>query len=242
MNPEQQKEAAEKLKSGKTKSLKQTEREAKKQNIAEQHIDKEKRNPPIIHIGCGIKWLAEQDKCDLLLTDTTNAGSGMYVYQFVDSWLYNALDRVKPTGSAYICIRAEPIEVETYLAIDEPRRLRLPQILVWTGKNTQGDNPKDLYNPNYLIVLFYRGNKAPDIDIPKKERCAVVDVSTPDELAERFIRHTTKPGDVVFDPFAGSGSFLLAASRLGRIGRGAVIDAETATIAAKRGCVVKRHG
>ena len=100
MKPEQQKEAAEKLQTGKAKSLKQTERETQKQNIAEQHIDKTKHKPPIIHIGCGIEWLAEQDKCDLLLTVPLDSGI-LTINEFVERWLYAALGRVKDTGFAF---------------------------------------------------------------------------------------------------------------------------------------------
>jgi site-specific DNA-methyltransferase (adenine-specific) len=38
----------------------------------------------------------------------------------------------------------------------------------------------------------------------------------PLELARRCIRLSTWPGEVVFDPFAGSGTTLLAARQLGR--------------------------
>ena len=79
---------------------------------------------------------------------------------------------------------------------------------------------------------MYRSAHCPDLP----------DVSTPDELAERFIRHTTKPGDIVFDPFAGEGAFLLAASKLGRTGQGAETNNKNVVIAAKRGCVVKMPG
>jgi site-specific DNA-methyltransferase (adenine-specific) len=58
----------------------------------------------------------------------------------------------------------------------------------------------------------------------------------PDDLAERFIRHSTKPGDLVVDPFAGSGTFLLAAARLGRNAVGCELDEETLEIAVRRGC------
>ena len=42
------------------------------------------------------------------------------------------------------------------------------------------------------------------------------DVRFSDSFAEFFISHFTKPGDTVFDPFAGFGTTLFAAEKLGR--------------------------
>jgi len=58
----------------------------------------------------------------------------------------------------------------------------------------------------------------------------------PDELADRLIRHSTKPGDLIIDPFAGSGTFLLRAHALGRVALGAEIADEPIQIATERGC------
>lgn len=46
----------------------------------------------------------------------------------------------------------------------------------------------------------------------------------PRSLMERLVAMYTKPGAVVFDPFAGSGSTLLACKALGRTGIGCEID------------------
>lgn len=42
----------------------------------------------------------------------------------------------------------------------------------------------------------------------------------PEAVLERVIRACSNPGDVVFDPFAGSGTTLAVAKRLGRVARG----------------------
>ncbi|MFW9789410.1 MAG: DNA methyltransferase [Candidatus Thorarchaeota archaeon] len=43
------------------------------------------------------------------------------------------------------------------------------------------------------------------------------DNRTPESLVEYFIHHFTKPGDLVFDPFAGLGTTLFTAEEMGRI-------------------------
>ena len=47
----------------------------------------------------------------------------------------------------------------------------------------------------------------------------------PVELIARMIASSSRPGELVFDPFAGSGSTILAAHQLGRIGYGCELDA-----------------
>ena len=131
--------------------------------------------------------------------------------------------------------------------------MKLEQILVWTYKNTLGNNPKDRYKLNYQDCLFYRGVDAPDLDCPlTSEQWAVQEINAPDgrqgdryhawqkpmEIAERFIRHSTKAGDIVFDPFACTGTFLLASAKLGRRAYGFEIDQNNAAIAAERGCIL----
>ncbi|MEO0965238.1 MAG: site-specific DNA-methyltransferase [Planctomycetota bacterium] len=46
----------------------------------------------------------------------------------------------------------------------------------------------------------------------------------PLELAERAIRHSSRRGDLVFDPFLGSGTTLIAAARLSRRSVGVEIE------------------
>lgn len=48
----------------------------------------------------------------------------------------------------------------------------------------------------------------------------------PEALVEAFLAEYTKPGDLVFDPFAGSGTTLLVAERMGRRALGLEIHAE----------------
>ena len=191
--------------------------------------------------------------CDLLLTDPPYSTDIDDIDAFVDSWLCPALEGVKDTGFAYVFIGAYPDELRAYLNASTPDHMELVQVLVWTYKNTLGQNPKDRYKQNWQACLFYRGVNAPALDCPlTNEQWAVQEINAPDgrqgdryhawqkpmEIAERFIRHSTKPGAVVFDPFACTGTFLLAAAKLGRKGVGFEINPDNAKIAQSRGCLL----
>lgn len=222
--------------------------EQAKESIAEQQ--KENGNA-VLYVGDGIGF-APNEKYDLLLTDPPYSTDVDDIDTFVDLWLYDALNGVKDTGFSYVFIGAYPEELRAYLNAQIPEHMHLEQMLVWTYKNTLGQNPKDRYKQNYQACLFYRGINAPALDCPlTTEQWAVQEINAPDgrqgdryhawqkpmEIAERFIRHSTKPGMTVFDPFACTGTFLLAGAKLGRKAYGFEINAENAQIAFDRGCV-----
>ena len=200
-----------------------------------------------IHKGDGLEWLAtlEDGSVDLLLTDPPYSTDVDDLNVFV-GWLPEALKKVSPTGRAYVCVGSYPVELAAYLLVAMPN-----DVLVWTYRNTMGPAPKTQYKRNWQAVLYYVGAEAPPLDCPElNELFSVQDISAPDgrqgnryhawqkpdALAERFIRHATKPGALVADPFAGTGTFLLAAARLGRVGIGCEVDSSTLEIAVKRGC------
>lgn len=201
---------------------------------------------PVISLQDWKSWLEEQPQCDLLITDPPYMTDVDNIDEFA-KWLPVALSKVKNTGFAYVFIGAYPEELRAYLNVSNPT-----QILIWTYRNVLGVMPKDRYRLNYQAILFFRMPEAPNLNCPiTNEQWAVHDVSQqgmlggdrmykwqkPDELAERLIRHSTKPGDLVLDCFAGSGTFLIAASKLGRVARGCDIDEEVIKIAEQRGCV-----
>lgn len=181
-----------------------------------------------------IDWLKDQSECDLLLTDPPYMTDVTDIHGFASSWLPMALSKVKPTGRAYIFIGAYPEEIAAYLSIAIPT-----QILVWTYRNTIGPCSKTRYNLNWQAILYYCGAKAGDLHGEcLTDRWAVQDVNAPDGrlgnrihkwqkpdiLAERIIEQSTNPGDVVFDPFCGSGTFLFAAGRMKRRGIGCDVE------------------
>lgn len=56
----------------------------------------------------------------------------------------------------------------------------------------------------------------------------------PVELMERAIVNSSRPGDIVLDPFSGSGSTLIACERTGRICRTIELDAKFVDVTVKR--------
>lgn len=228
--------------------------EEKKQQIVEAerkiHEQADDEYKPVLYVRSSIGF-TPKEKYDLLLTDPPYSTDVDDIDAFADSWLYNALDNVKDTGFAYVFIGAYPEEIKAYLNARVPEHMQMTQVLVWTYKNTLGQNPKDRYKQNYQVCLFYRGINAPMLDCPlTSEQWAVQEINAPDgrqgdryhawqkpmEIAERFVRHSTKPGDTVYDPFACTGTFLLAAAKLGRRAYGFEIDPDNASIAYSRGC------
>jgi hypothetical protein len=197
-------------------------------------------------------WLPGQPDCDLLLTDPPYSTDVNDIDVFAREWLPVALAKVKPTGRAYVCIGAYQRELVAYLTSPRPGHLIAPEVLVWTYRNTLGPTPGHGYKLNWQAILYFCGVDAPPLDCPKMtERFSVQDINAPDgrqhdrwhawqkpdELCERFVRHASQPGDLVLDPFAGTGSFLLAAASLGRRALGCDESADMVKIAGQRGCL-----
>ncbi len=203
---------------------------------------------PTIAAANAIDWLTTipDGSVDLLLTDPPYSTDVDDIHTFAASWLPVALRKLKPTGRAYVCVGAYPQELAAYFEVAMPE-----QLLVWTYRNTIGPTPSHNYKLNWQAVLYYVGAEAAPIDSPRMvEQFSVQDINAPDgrlgdrfhawqkplELGQRFVLQSTKPGGTVIDPFAGTGTFLLAAAEAGRIARGCERDPAMREIAVGRGC------
>jgi hypothetical protein len=226
----------------------------KKEQIDQRHIDytektkaEAKAIPPTISLCDCIEWLERQEQSDLLITDPPYSTDVEDIDAFAAKWLPLALSKLKSTGRAYVCVGAYPNELAAYMKVAMPT-----QVLVWTYRNTLGPSPSHGYKLNWQAILYYQMPDAPPLNCPIMiEQFSVQDINAPDgrlgdryhawqkplELAERLVRHSTKTGDTVIDPFACTGTFLLAASKLGRVAKGCDIDGENIKIAINRGCV-----
>ena len=96
-----------------------------------------------------------------------------------------------------------------------------------------GRNPTDTWNydiPESDFWYFDRVNNMTKNKLGITEHPCVY----PTPMIERIIKMTTDKGDIVFDPFLGSGTTLIAAQNLGRIGLGTELDSKFKEIIEKR--------
>lgn len=95
-------------------------------------------------------------------------------------------------------------------------------ILIWI-KNHAVIGRKD-YHPQHELIIYgwlgkheFFGNKDKTaLFYPKPNKNKLHPTMKPPMLLRRLIYHGTKPGDIVLDPFGGSGSTLIACEELGR--------------------------
>ena len=72
------------------------------------------------------------------------------------------------------------------------------------------------------------------LHVPKPLKSKLHPTTKPVELIERCLKNSTKPGDLVLDPFGGSGSTLIACERLGRRARLMELDPRYAGLIIRR--------
>lgn len=96
------------------------------------------------------------------------------------------------------------------------------------------------YRSRYEMVLFFEKGKRKlnDLSVPDVIQARRIrggyPAEKPPEVSEVLIRQSSEAGELVVDPFAGSGSTGVAAARMGRHFIGSDICAEAVQIAARR--------
>lgn len=241
-----------KIESGKVDSVGMAVKQLREEEKIKEY-KKEVVNKPIIHNVDFYKFIdtIPDNYFDMLLTDPLYFTDVDNINTF-SNWIYSVKKKVKDTGSMYVCIGSYQEEILAYLTKDITD-FELVDILVWTYNNATVRQPDNKYIKNYQFVLYYRGKNAPAINKPANctEQFASFTINAPDgrqanryhawqkpdDLADRFILNSSKEGDLIFDPFACTGTFLLRAAALGRKAIGCEIDKSNYNIAIERGCI-----
>lgn len=234
------------------KRVKAEEREARRKvaRTADADQRRERKGSVTLDSLDAVTWLSQLPEygADLLLTDPPYSTDVEDIETFAAEWLPLALSRVADHGRIYVCVGAYPRELHTYLGLLLAQERFTPTApLIWTYTNTLGPRSRN-YTLNYQPILHAYGPDAAPIDSPLiVEHVSVHSLAhparsaerlhewqKPDELGARFIRHATQPGATVIDPFAGTGTFVYAAARLGRRGHGTEASADMRALAEQR--------
>ena len=129
----------------------------------------------------------------------------------------------KPTGKHRGQVKGEPVTYQ----LPGPAGGKWSTFIIW-AKNTFTLGRAD-YQRQYEPILYgwpegqnrhWCGDRDQgDVwNIKKPQKNDLHPTMKPVELVERAIRNSSRPGDVVLDPFGGSGTTLIAAEKSGRIG------------------------
>ena len=155
---------------------------------------------------------------------------------FLDKF-FNEIYRVlKPTGQFYFNIKSGTskktlITPHWIERLESFQQFKFKSYIIWKYSGSF-DSTKARFHLDYEVI--YHLSKTDDItiyyedgehdpltsvwniphNIPKDQR--VHPTQYPEALAEKMIKRGSKEGDVVLDPFAGSGTSLVVAKRLGR--------------------------
>jgi DNA modification methylase len=158
------------------------------------------------------------------------------------AWMRECKRVLKPTGYL-LCFgnwRSIPVLIRAFSLAEIPAT----SCLVW-DKGWIGTSAQNQLRPRYEIVMFsamsdgkIKDRSAPDIYFCKWQAGNMKTTKHPSEkpveLMQYLIRLVTSPGGIVLDPFAGSGSTLVAAKREGFQYIGIEREAEYVEIAKAR--------
>jgi DNA modification methylase/ParB-like chromosome segregation protein Spo0J len=227
------------------KEVKKVENTEKRKDRDAEQVRLSSQTPIVFQKDC-LDAIDDIGEIDLLLTDPPYFTDGNFI-----NHISRYLRKVKPTGQAYVFAGADPEEIKAYLSIDSGH-MQLVQMIVWNYNNTGQRQPNMKYTSNYQVAFYFRGPEAENINKPAdgKEQYACQTINAPDarqndrfhkwqkpdELIKRLVMNSSKEGDFIFDPFAGSGTHIVMAAKLGRRAEGCEIDPGAIKICIQRGC------
>lgn len=163
-----------------------------------------------------------------------------------DGDLVSALDTFYRAMTPLVAATADEAEMYVFTrwsllqpwcdAIDALAPFEVKNVLVWDkGTPGMGDVQAN-WAFSYEFIIYAKKGRRP---IPQRRSSIISIPRTPSnqhihptqkpvELLEVLINMSTNPGDLIVDPFSGSGSTIVAAERLGRRGIGIEFDEEHA--------------
>ena len=155
-----------------------------------------------------------------------------------DLWLSECF-RVMKDGT-HIYIMTNTLNLTNYLNIINSVGFKLHNLLVWNKNNT---TPNRWYMKNCEYVIFARKGFAKSINNPSSQTVHNFNniignkqhpTEKPVDLMKLYVENSSQVGDMVLDPFMGSGSTGVACKELGRNFIGVELDKQYFDIAESR--------
>ncbi len=141
-------------------------------------------------------------------------------HRFSQDWLSAAKPFLAPKNAFYI-FNGDTKLRELLNALHDTGYTK-SGLLIWL-KDRFVVGRKDYHPQHELIVYgwhgthaFYGSRDKTALFYPKPRKNALHPTMKPPALLRRLLYHSTRPNDIVLDPFAGSGSTLIACEHLGR--------------------------
>jgi site-specific DNA-methyltransferase (adenine-specific) len=197
-----------------------------------------------------LRWLPDES-VDLLLTDPpygmryrSRAGSRPIVGDDDLSWFAPVIREcyrvLKPDTHAYLF--CNEYGLPTFRAEMAAAGFKVKRLLVWVkDQHTAGDTLGDYANRTEYLLFGHKGRRrlnghrdANVLFFKRAGRRRDHPTEKPEDLLRYLIQKSSAPGELVLDPFAGSGTTCRAAKDLGRRYLGIEIDPQYVKIARLR--------
>ncbi len=180
------------------------------------------------------------ETADLLISRPTFDTTPEHYEAHARYWLGEAVAPMKYTSRIFLVCEPDIDMVHALAAACLCQsQSKCCHVMTWSRSGPARGTPGYDYRPQHKVILHLRGLDAPVLSAKGSREATTVHRDCPsiEALAERLIRHTTKPGDLVIDPCAERGEILLAAARLGRRALGATLDEACFKAAVRAGCI-----
>lgn len=157
-------------------------------------------------------------------------------------WWRDELVYQKTAPTGFLNAKVRPLKTHELIEIfSEAKTVYNPQMDMVgksTGVVTGADDTKTTMYKKHNRTEYKTGNKRYPVSVwtfsQRRGEESYHPTQKPIALMERLILTYTNPGAVVFDPFSGSGSTLVAAQNTGRVYVGCELNPEYAEITRKR--------
>jgi DNA modification methylase len=150
---------------------------------------------------------------------------------FIDA-LENAIAQATPGAALYATVPAGPL-LPVFIAAMEEGGFGFRHCLVWLKQSFVLGRAD--YHYRHEQILYGWLNNGPHFFIDDRTQDSIFEIDRPTaselhpttkpvKLIARMIANSSRPGEIVYDPFSGSGSTIVAAHQLGRIGYGCELE------------------